>query len=73
MTNADRQTSIEAKVIYSIFQKRPKRADIYWFVHVETLDEPIQWNNSVCMMAPDDVIRITFKLVLGWPYVSICF
>jgi KUP system potassium uptake protein len=62
MTNADRQTSIEAKVIYSIFQKRPKRADIYWFVHVETLDEPYTMEYSVCVMAPDDVIRITFKL-----------
>ncbi|MFN3605829.1 MAG: hypothetical protein ACK4SS_01355, partial [Cypionkella sp.] len=23
-----------------IFQKRPKRADIYWFVHVDTTDDP---------------------------------
>ena len=62
MTNAERQNSIEAKVMYSIFQKRPKRADIYWFVHVETLDEPYTMEYSVCVVAPDDVIRVTFRL-----------
>ncbi|MBC7892184.1 MAG: KUP/HAK/KT family potassium transporter, partial [Sphingobacteriaceae bacterium] len=40
MSNASRTSEIESKIIYSIFQKRPKRADIYWFVHVDTVDDP---------------------------------
>ena len=40
LTSADNPKEIEHKIIYSILNKRPKRADIYWFVHVETLDEP---------------------------------
>ncbi|RZA08561.1 MAG: hypothetical protein EOO68_01900, partial [Moraxellaceae bacterium] len=35
MSNAAADDQIENKIIYSIFQKRPKRADIYWFVHVD--------------------------------------
>ncbi|MCL4147950.1 UNVERIFIED_CONTAM: hypothetical protein GTU68_015221, partial [Idotea baltica] len=38
MSNASRESEIESKIIYSIFQKRPKRADVYWFVHVDTTD-----------------------------------
>ncbi|WP_439557550.1 KUP/HAK/KT family potassium transporter, partial [Dyadobacter sp.] len=46
----------------SIFYKRPKRADIYWFVHVETTDEPYTMDYHVNIMAEDDVIKVTFRL-----------
>ncbi|SMC00138.1 K potassium transporter [Hymenobacter roseosalivarius DSM 11622] len=62
MTSAERTTEIESKIIYSIFQKRPKRADIYWFVHVDTTDEPYTMQYKVVELAPDDAFRITFRL-----------
>ncbi|HEX8350294.1 MAG TPA: KUP/HAK/KT family potassium transporter, partial [Hymenobacter sp.] len=62
MTSAERSTEIESKIIYSIFQKRPKRADIYWFVHVDTTDEPYTMEYKVVELAPDDAFRITFRL-----------
>ncbi|MBC6607999.1 KUP/HAK/KT family potassium transporter [Hymenobacter sp. BT188] len=62
MTSAERATEIESKIIYSIFQKRPKRADIYWFVHVDTTDEPYTMQYKVVELAPDDAFRITFRL-----------
>ncbi|TPG63664.1 KUP/HAK/KT family potassium transporter [Hymenobacter nivis] len=62
LTGAERNSEIEQKVIYSIFQKRPKRADIYWFIHVETTDEPYTMEYKVTEVAPDDVFRITFRL-----------
>lgn len=62
MTNASRQQEIESKIIYSIFQKRPKRADIYWFVHVDTMDDPYTMEYSVQTVVTDDIIRIHFKL-----------
>jgi KUP system potassium uptake protein len=40
LTSADYATQIEDKVFYSIFNKQPKRADIYWFIHVDVMDEP---------------------------------
>ncbi|WP_347159129.1 KUP/HAK/KT family potassium transporter [Pontibacter chitinilyticus] len=62
MTSASNPNEIESKVIYSIFQKRPKRADIYWFVHVETTDEPYTLDYQVRKLDKDDVIRIDFRL-----------
>jgi len=44
MTNSNRSDEIEEKVMYSILQKRPKRADLYWFVHVNILNEPYKKN-----------------------------
>ena len=40
MTSANNPKEIEHKIMYSILNKRPKRADIYWFVHVDVLDDP---------------------------------
>jgi KUP system potassium uptake protein len=62
MSNATRISEIESKIIYSIFQKRPKRADIYWFVHVDTVDDPYTMEYKVNVIAPDDVIKVNFKL-----------
>ncbi|KQS25567.1 KUP/HAK/KT family potassium transporter [Dyadobacter sp. Leaf189] len=62
MSNASHESEIETKIIYSIFYKRPKRADIYWFVHVETTDEPYTMDYHVNILAEDDVIKVTFRL-----------
>jgi KUP system potassium uptake protein len=40
LTSANNPKEIEHKIIYSILNKKPKRADIYWFVHVDTMDDP---------------------------------
>lgn len=62
MTSANQPNEIEAKVIYSILQKRPKRADIYWFVHVDVMDEPYRMDYKVTHVAEDDIIRVDFRL-----------
>jgi KUP system potassium uptake protein len=62
MSNASRANEIESKVIYSILQKRPKRADIYWFVHVDTVDDPYTMEYKVNVIVPDDIIKVNFKL-----------
>jgi KUP system potassium uptake protein len=62
MTGAGHPREIESKIIYSIFQKRPKRADIYWFIHVSTTDHPYTMEYKVKILAKEDVIRIDFKL-----------
>lgn len=62
MTSANDPLTIESKVIYSILQKRPKKADIYWFVHVDVMDEPYRMDYKVTHIAADDIIRVDFKL-----------
>ncbi|MCE7955371.1 MAG: potassium transporter Kup [Bacteroidetes bacterium CHB6] len=62
LTSANRSDEIESKVIYSLLQKFPKRADIYWFVHVDVLDEPYTMEYKVEELVNDKVIRIDFRL-----------
>lgn len=62
LTGADMKDEIESKTIYSILQKQPKRADIYWFVHVDVTDEPYTMEYRVNEIIRDDVIRIDFRL-----------
>lgn len=62
MTSANNPEEIESKIIYSILQKRPKRADIYWFIHVDVVDEPYRMEYKVKHVAEDDIIRIDFRL-----------
>ena len=62
LTSADNPKEIEHKIIYSILNKKPKRADIYWFVHVDTLDDPYTSRYKVDHIIPNDVIRIEFRL-----------
>lgn len=53
---------IDSKIIHSIFYKQPKRADIYWFVHIVVTDAPYTMEYKVDILAPEDVVRITFFL-----------
>jgi KUP system potassium uptake protein len=43
-------------------QKRPKRADIYWFVHVNILSEPYKTEYKVTEINKDDLYRVDFNL-----------
>lgn len=62
LTSANFKTEIESKIIYSIIQKEPKRADIYWLVHVDVVDEPFTRDYKVEFLIPGKLIRIDFKL-----------
>ncbi|WP_342329231.1 KUP/HAK/KT family potassium transporter [Pedobacter sp. FW305-3-2-15-E-R2A2] len=62
LTSANFKTEIESKIIYSIIQKEPKRADIYWLVHVDVVDEPYTREYKVEFLIPGKLIRIDFKL-----------
>jgi KUP system potassium uptake protein len=62
LTGSNFTSEIESKIVYSIFQKKPKRADVYWFVHVDVDDEPYTTEYKVVHLVPGNVIRIEFKL-----------
>ncbi|MGF2410857.1 KUP/HAK/KT family potassium transporter [Ferruginibacter sp.] len=62
LTSANNPKEIEHKIIYSILSGKPKRADIYWFVHVDTLDDPYTSDYSVEHIIPNDIIRVEFRL-----------
>lgn len=62
LTSADNPKEIEHKIIYSILNRKPKRADIYWFVHVDTVDNPYTCEYKVEHIIPNDIIRVDFRL-----------
>ena len=62
LTSANNPREIEHKIIYSVLSGKPKRADIYWFVHVDTLDDPYTSEYSVEHIIPNDIIRVEFRL-----------
>ncbi|MEO8582525.1 MAG: KUP/HAK/KT family potassium transporter [Flavitalea sp.] len=62
LTSAENPKEIEHKIINSILNKKPKRADIYWFVHVDTKDDPYTAEYLVTHIIPNDIIRVDFKL-----------
>lgn len=62
MTSANNPKEIEHKIIYSILNRKPKRADIYWFVHVDTIDDPYTCEYRVEHIIPNDIIRVDFRL-----------
>ena len=62
LTSANNPKEIEHKIIHSILRGKPKRADIYWFVHVHTLDDPYTSDYAVEHIIPNDIIRVEFRL-----------
>jgi KUP system potassium uptake protein len=62
LTSADLKNEIESKVMYSILQKQPKRADIYWFVHIHVDDQPYTMEYKVDHIVSNDIVKVEFKL-----------
>jgi KUP system potassium uptake protein len=61
MSMADNKSKIDKNIIYSIFRKRPKRADIYWFVHVDILDVPFGQSYKTHTIIPGKAFFVRLK------------
>jgi KUP system potassium uptake protein len=59
---ADSKRYIDSNIIYSIFRKRPKRADVYWFLHIDTVDSPFTSKYSVDTIIPKKCFFVRIKL-----------
>ncbi len=62
LTKANNKRAIEKRVLESILTKRPKRADVYWFLHIERTDEPYTMEYQVEEIEHDKMIRVEFRL-----------
>lgn len=62
LTKANNSKQIEEKIIYSILSRKPKRADVYWFLHIERMDDPYTMEYSVEEIEPGRIIRVEFRL-----------
>lgn len=61
MSMSSRKDVIDSNIVYSIFRKKPKRADVYWFVHMEIVDDPYERNYSVETIIPQKCFYITVR------------
>ncbi len=59
---ANRYDQVESKVIFSIFNKQPKRADTYWLLHVDGVDDPNRFEYEVNQIIPGILIRVDFHI-----------
>ena len=62
LTSSSNSHQIEESSIYSILYKQPKRADIYWFVHIDVVDEPYAMSYKTEILAKEDIVWVSFKL-----------
>jgi KUP system potassium uptake protein len=59
---ANNKDQVESKVIYSIFQKQPKRAETYWLLHVDRVDEPYRFDYEFNQIIPGILMRLDFHI-----------
>ena len=62
LSKADRNYEIEEKILKSIFSKKPKRADVYWFFHINRTNDPFTLNYEVIELMDDKVMKIVLNI-----------
>lgn len=62
LTASPQPGQIEEHIVSSILSGMPKRADVYWLIHVELADDPFTTEYKIDILEPEDVVRITFRL-----------
>ena len=62
LTKANQREQIEEKIIKSIFAKKPKRADVYWFVHLHRTNAPYTLEYEVSELVDDKIIKININV-----------
>jgi len=62
ITHANYKMQIENKILYSMLRKQPKRADVYWLLHVDIVDDPHTTEYEVNQLIPGVLIRVDLRL-----------
>ena len=62
LTKANYRHEIEEKIIKSIFSKKPKRADVYWFLHIHRTEAPYTLSYNVSELIEDKVIKVNIHV-----------
>ena len=62
LTSSANQLQVENKILQSIFSNPIKKADVYWFFHVEIADEPYTLQYTVNTLSPNDVYHINVRM-----------
>ncbi|MFZ4465010.1 MAG: KUP/HAK/KT family potassium transporter, partial [Bacteroidales bacterium] len=62
LTKANNRHEIEEKIVRSIFSKKPKRADVYWFLHIDRVEQPYTLTYDVSELIEGKVFKINIHI-----------
>ncbi len=62
LTKANSKFEIEEKIINSIFAKKPKRADVYWFIHIHRTENPYTLSYNVHELIDDKAMKVNLYM-----------
>ena len=62
LSKSDRVHQIEERIIESILAKKPKRADVYWFLHINRTNEPYTLEYNVVELVDDKIIKVNLNI-----------
>ncbi|UOE40217.1 KUP/HAK/KT family potassium transporter [Chryseobacterium suipulveris] len=62
LSRAKREDEIEAKIIYSIMRKQPKRADHYFILNIINQEDPFTFKYTVDEIMPGTIYSVNFLL-----------
>lgn len=62
MTKSLRKDQIEQRILDSVFAQKPKRADVYWFIHIHRTDSPHTLNYEIVELVDDKIIKIILNI-----------
>lgn len=62
LTKADNRAHLEEKIIKSIFGKKPKRADVYWLLHINRVEVPYTLTYEVSELIEDKVFKLDINV-----------
>ena len=74
LTKSNRKDQVEKSIITSIFGQKPKRADVYWFFHINRTDNPYALNYEVFELVEEKVFKIVLNIGFRvQPRTELCF
>ncbi|GAB6169354.1 KUP/HAK/KT family potassium transporter [Clostridium carnis] len=62
LTKGSNWAKIENKILFSIFNKLPKRCKFYWFINIEVTDEPYTKEYEVKTISENQIFSVKFRL-----------
>ena len=62
LTKSSKWNQIENKILFSIFNKYPKKSKYYWFINIEVTEEPETEEYEIKTIIPNQIFIIKFKL-----------
>jgi KUP system potassium uptake protein len=62
ISKANYNSDIENKIVYSIINKQPKRADYYWILHIDLMDDPNTFEYTFDQLVPGVLFRVNLRI-----------